>query len=295
MRAGLLTFKVPAMPKVSALLPIYNTDPAHLREAIDSVLAQTFTDFELLILDDCSTNEAPREVVSSYVDSRIIFMRNEKNLGIAGSRNKLIELSQGEYLAVIDHDDISLPKRFELQAAFLDEHPEVGVLGAALEKFPRRRVLSLPLHNDGIEELLMYQSAVEHPVSMIRKSVLTGPGLQYEAEFSPAEDYRLWTRLLGKTRFANLPDILLRYRSHHKNTTHTIPQTMHLRVDLTACLARREHPEIWVRAQRNMIFETRYKLFGAVPFMRARERENRKKYYLFGFLPLFTSKRNKKK
>lgn len=279
------------MPKVSVLLPTYNTSPAHLRECLDSILAQTFADFELLVLDDCSTETGVAELIASYSDSRIRFMRNEKNLGISATRNKLLDMAQGAYLAVTDHDDISLPRRFELQAAFLDKHPEVGVVGAALEKFPRRRILTLPPDNDEIENLLMYKSAVEHPVSMIRKSVLTDAGLLYEEEFSPAEDYRLWTRLLGKTRFANLPDILLRYRSHHANTTHSIPQKMHLRVDLAACLARRGHPEIWVRAKRNVVFETEVKLFRALPFMRVIEQGNRKKYYLFGILPLFTSKR----
>ena len=105
------------MPRVSVLLPVYNTRPEHLREAIDSILAQTFADFELLILNDCSTNADVEEVVKSYTDPRIVYAVNERNLGISPSRNRLLDMAQGEYLAVMDHDDISLPERFEKQVA----------------------------------------------------------------------------------------------------------------------------------------------------------------------------------
>ena len=117
------------MPRVSVLLPVYNTRPEHLREAIDSILAQTFADFELLILNDCSTNTDVEEVVKSYTDPRIVYAVNERNLGISPSRNRLLDMAQGEYLAVMDHDDISLPERFEKQVAFLDAHPDVGIVG----------------------------------------------------------------------------------------------------------------------------------------------------------------------
>ena len=108
------------MPRISVLMPVYNTRPEHLREAINSILAQTFTDFEFLILNDCSTDPAVEEVVKSYDDPRIIYAVNEHNLGISGSRNKLLDMAKGEYLAVMDHDDVSLPERLEKQAAFLD-------------------------------------------------------------------------------------------------------------------------------------------------------------------------------
>ena len=101
------------IPKVSVLMPVYNTQSEHLHEAIDSILAQTFRDFEFLILNDCSTDPQVEEVVKSYSDPRIVYAVNERNLGISGARNRLLDMAQGEYLVVMDHDDISLPERFE--------------------------------------------------------------------------------------------------------------------------------------------------------------------------------------
>ena len=102
------------MPKVSVLMPVYKTDENYLREAIESILSQTFEDFEFLILDDCPEDDR-EEIIKSYKDKRIKYSKNETNLGITRSRNKLIDMAKGEYLAVFDHDDISLPERFQKQ------------------------------------------------------------------------------------------------------------------------------------------------------------------------------------
>ena len=111
------------MVKVSVLMPVYKTNEKFLREAIESILGQTFSDFEFLILDDCPEDDR-ESIVKSYDDKRIKYIKNEKNLGITPSRNKLIDMAEGEYLAVFDHDDISLPERFQKQVEFLDNHPE---------------------------------------------------------------------------------------------------------------------------------------------------------------------------
>ncbi len=103
-------------PKVSVLMPLYKTNEAYLREAIDSVLNQTYTDFELILLDDCPT-DTREHVVCTYNDERIRYLKNERNLGITPSRNKLLDLARGEYIAVMDHDDISHPERFAKQVA----------------------------------------------------------------------------------------------------------------------------------------------------------------------------------
>ena len=126
------------MPKISVLLPVYNTAEDYLRECIDGILGQTFSDFELIIVNDASTDANVERVVKSYEDSRIRYYVNEKNLGISETRNKLIDLAQGEYLAVHDHDDVSLPERFAKQVAYLDMHPEIGVLGTAHIEIPKK-------------------------------------------------------------------------------------------------------------------------------------------------------------
>ena len=129
------------MTKISVLMPVYNTPENYLREAVESILAQTCADFEFLILNDASTDDNVEKVINSYDDKRIRYWQNDRNLGISLSRNKLIGLSRGEYLAVFDHDDVSLPERLEKQAAFLDAHPEVGVVAAGTG-FSARKIRS---------------------------------------------------------------------------------------------------------------------------------------------------------
>ena len=106
------------MPLISVLLPLYNTREEYLRACMDGILGQTFDDFEVVIVNDCSPDPNVARVVRSYSDPRIRYYENERNLGISETRNRLIELASGEFLAVHDHDDVSLPERFERQVAF---------------------------------------------------------------------------------------------------------------------------------------------------------------------------------
>lgn len=205
-------------PIVSVLMPIYKTPEKYLRDAIQSILNQTFADFEFLILDDCPEQDVEK-IIKSYKDKRIIYAKNPYNLGISAARNKLIDMAKGSYLAVMDHDDIAMPERFEKQVEFLDLHPDVGVVGTWYERFPHKKTKKMYIINSQIERDLMYNCSILHPSAMIRKSVLLENHIRYEAEFSPAEDYRLWTRLIGKTKFANIPEVLQKYRDHENNTS----------------------------------------------------------------------------
>ena len=209
------------MPRVSILMPVYNTRQEYLREAIDSLLAQTFTDFEFLILNDASTDPQVEEVVKSYTDPRIVYAVNEHNLGISGARNRLLEMAQGEYLAVMDHDDISLPERLEKEVTFLDAHPEVGVVGSLVEKIDDGHVKPLPADDTAIKKMLMIHCNFSHSSSMIRRSVLESNHIRYETLFSPAEDYALFARLIPVTQFAIIQEPLFRYRAWTGNTSHT--------------------------------------------------------------------------
>ena len=203
------------MTKISVLMPVYNTPENYLREAVESILAQTCADFEFLILNDASTDDNVEKVINSYDDKRIRYWQNDRNLGISLSRNKLIGLSRGEYLAVFDHDDVSLPERLEKQAAFLDAHPEVGVVGCWYRILgTENKVSRFPAEDAEIKEIMVNSCCICHPASMIRRSVLVEHNIGYESDYTPAEDYALWCRLLSKTRFANLPEVLFAYRNH---------------------------------------------------------------------------------
>ena len=244
--------------KVSVLMPIYRTKESYLRTAIESILNQTFTDFEFLILDDCPFDDR-EEIVKSYIDPRIIYLKNETNLGITPSRNKLIELAKGEYLAVMDHDDISLPMRFEKQVAYLDAHPNVGVVGCLTKTFPYRLDLCHPEKDEEIKMALTYRCAILHPASMMRKSVLMDNNIRYEKRYSPSEDYCMWIRLMDCTDFYNIQEILFRYRYYKNNTTHRQINKMDAVAEELFCIVQKKHPKLYAKASKK---KYRWSFFG---------------------------------
>lgn len=276
------------MPRVSVLMPVYNTKPEHLREAIDSILAQTFEDFEFLILNDCSPNADVEEVVKSYTDPRIVYAVNEHNLGISGTRNRLLDMAKGEYLAVMDHDDISLPERFAKQVAFLDAHPEVGVVGCQVWNKVSQSDRHLPNKNVDIKKDMMFSCALCHPAIMIRASVLKKFGIRYEELFTPAEDYALFCRLMRHTNFANLPEILFEYRDWEENTSRLQNTAMASATLGIEYFVRKENPEIWAMAQYHIKRKERIRILGIpIHIIRTHQREVWK---LFGVFPILKRK-----
>ena len=214
------------MPKVSVCLAVYKTDPSYLRECIESILDQTYSDFEFLIVDDCPEDKECEKIIKSYTDDRIKYYRNEKNLGISGTRNRLLGLATGEYIAVMDHDDISLPKRFEKQVAYLDAHPECGVVGSWYKKIPDGKIKKKKEHNGQIVRALKNSCSILHPASMIRKQIFDDNEIYYKGEYTPSEDYALWFDLIGKTKFYNLQEVLFEYRDHSHNASKEHAQQM---------------------------------------------------------------------
>lgn len=268
------------MPKISVLMPVYKTNEKYLREAIESILSQTYTDFEFLILDDCP-EDTREDIVLSYKDNRIKYFKNDVNLGITPSRNKLIDLAQGEYLAVMDHDDIALSDRFSEEVNILDTCPEIGVVGALYIRFPKiKKASKLPENSKDIEEYLMEGCAVFHPSAMIRASVLKENGIRYEENFTPAEDYALWARLIGKTKFYNIQKILMKYRWHETNTSKLQDDKRLKSVDKIYEFLKNEQPALWEKVHQNNVYIVRGKLFGLVPVFKIKQLSNKKPKYL---------------
>ena len=207
-------------PKVTVLMPVYNGEK-YLREAIDSILSQTFTDFEFLIINDGSTDRSV-EFIKSYPDPRIRLVHNETNLGLIPSLNKGVDLSQGEYIARMDCDDISLPQRLEKQVNFMDTHREVGVCGTWAKVIDINnnvvRNYKTPA-GDMAGKLCWWPSVFVHPTCMMRRELLKM--IRYSSDYPHAEDYDLWLRLCNKTGFFNLNQFLLLYRVHAENVTAT--------------------------------------------------------------------------
>jgi len=208
------------MPKISVILPVYNVKEEYLRESIESVLNQTFSDFEFIIIDDNSTNNA-EEVILSYKDSRIIYVKNETNIGLTATLNNGFKLAKGDYIARMDSDDISLPQRFEKQLLFMDAHLDIGVLGTFVEMIPQRKIVIRPTEHDEIVKCLLFMyCALFHPTIFIRASEIEKFNIVYNSKNDKcAEDYELWLSLINKVKFANLPEILLSYRQHNESIT----------------------------------------------------------------------------
>lgn len=279
------------MPKISVLMPVYKANEEYLREAIESILNQTFNDFEFLIIDDCpdDTREA---IVKSYSDKRIRYSKNDKNLGITHTRNKLIDMARGEYLAVMDHDDISLPTRFEKQVKYLDEHQDVGVVSSNIKFLIKNQISKHPIDSHNIKVALMQECIMHHPASMIRKSVLINNNIRYEERFSPSEDYALWCRLIPFTNFHNIPEVLFYYRDHAENTTHKQKSKMRKTALSIRSFVQVAHPvlykEFLSRGTRTKIT----RLFGFIPVWSTTAKAGKTTFYLFGKILLFTTKEN---
>lgn len=283
-----MTIGVMIMAKVSVLMPVYNTPEEYLRPAIESILVQTYQDFEFVILNDASPDENVEKIVKSYSDKRIRYYKNDVNRGISFSRNRLIELAKGEYLAVFDHDDISFPNRLEKEVAFLDSHSDVGVVGSWYQAFEKDKVRKFPTDDAAIKRGLMNGCVVSHTSAMIRKSVLVDNHIIYEEAFSPAEDYALWCRLLPKTNFANIPEALVVYRYHTNNTSHKQCYKMTLATYGILDFVRKENPALWEMAKSLRGKKYKVKLFNFIPFFEICSEADVLSCKLFGFLPLLS-------
>ncbi|ABE53092.1 glycosyltransferase family 2 protein [Methanococcoides burtonii] len=209
--------------KISVVMPAYNAE-AYLKDSIESILDQTYTDFEFIIVDDASTDNS-HEIIEEYSkkDKRIVVLRNEINLGIAETRTKGTKYSKGKYIAVSDADDISILTRLEKQYNYLEEHKDCGVVGGFIELFDSdtSKIIGVRKYYEddaNLRKRLFLYCPVAQPVCMMRKEVFETLGY-YDPKYPPAEDLDLWFRIGTKYKFANIQEILLKYRVHKKSAT----------------------------------------------------------------------------
>ena len=204
------------IPRVSVVMPVYNGE-RYLDEAVESILNQTFHDFEFIIVDDGSLDSTPR-LLASYEarDPRVVIHRFAHNKGLPSTLNFGIHQARGEYIARMDADDVSLPEKLEEQVGFMDMHPEVGICSTGAELIGEKRSKKWQHHisHDAIHARMLFVNAIAHPTVMLRASTLQKHALEYDPNVRYAQDYELWSRAITKTRFANLAHILLKYRIH---------------------------------------------------------------------------------
>lgn len=212
-------------------MPVFN-GASFVGEAIQSILAQTFRDFEFLIINDGSTDRSV-DIINAFNDSRIRLIHNELNLGLIDTLNKGLQLARGEYIARMDADDISLPVRLERQIAYLDSNIEVGVCGTGIRYFGADDAVWLPPEKDSeIRSLLIFNSTFAHPTVVFRKSYLDKNHLRYNPENVHAEDYGLWVASARYMKFANINEILLLYRLHETSASRSNQSAQQKSADL---------------------------------------------------------------
>jgi glycosyltransferase involved in cell wall biosynthesis len=216
---------IPESPAVTVLMTVYNGLP-YVREAIDSILGQTFGDFEFLIIDDAST-DASVDCVRFYRDPRIRLECNNCNMRQVGSLNRGLGLARGRYVARMDQDDVSLPTRLEKQVAFLEQRPDIDVIGTWADKIDAhghiigRHRASVTDYGEFVGQLSLGQCGILHPSTLFRRHVVVDAG-SYDASFAPAEDYELWVRLALRRHAAyNIPEVLFLNRTHREQQTVT--------------------------------------------------------------------------
>jgi glycosyltransferase involved in cell wall biosynthesis len=205
-------------------MPVLNEEQ-YLTASIQSVLNQTFTDFELLIISEHGTSEESLRIIRAYRDDRIRHIHNSVKMGLARSRNVGVTNAKGRYIAVFDADDVNLPSRFEKQVKFLDAHPEVGVLGSRYDIIDEEgRIIERPkppLEWSLIKwRLLLGDCPLAHSSVMVQRGVYAQLG-GYNPDLPYVEDYELWVRALKVTKIANMPETLLRHRRHRTSVSYT--------------------------------------------------------------------------
>jgi glycosyltransferase involved in cell wall biosynthesis len=206
-------------PKITVLMPVYNGD-RYLTEAIESILKQTFSNFEFLIINDGSKDRSI-EIIRSFTDPRIRLIENEKNIGLIKTLNKGIDLSRGEYIVRMDQDDVSLPNRLTKQVFFMDTHQRVGVCGTWYKTIGGGKsiVARYATDQDVIYCALLFNSTLAHPTVIMRRKYFQDNNLYYDPSYIHAEDYELWTKASKYFEISCISEVLLLYRVHPGQTT----------------------------------------------------------------------------
>ncbi len=208
-------------PLVSVVMSVYNSEK-YLKEAIESILNQTYTNFEFIIVNDGSTDSS-LDIIQEYMkkDERIVLISRD-NKGLPYSLNEGIEKAKGRYIARMDADDISLPARLEEQVEFMEKNENIGIFGTWAEVFgenKKTKLLKHPVAHDELKVKLLFSVCFAHPTVMIRKYILDKYNLKYNLDYLNAQDYELWSQISEVNMMANIPKILLKYRISENSIT----------------------------------------------------------------------------
>lgn len=198
-------------PQISVVMPVYNQEK-YLKESIDSILNQTFTDFEFIIVDDQSTDSSWK-IIQEYADkdSRIIAVKNTGKKGCYPARNCGHRLAKGKYIAVMDSDDIALPERLQKQFDFMEQNPDVDICGSWIKTLGKNNeIIKMPTTHEEIRDTTFFSCSMIHPTVLFRKK----EHILYSEDLSCSLDYDMWCKKTNNSKFANISEVLLIYRIH---------------------------------------------------------------------------------
>ena len=229
-------------PTLSILMPVYKTS-SYLQEAVDSVLSQRFSDFELIVLNDCSPDNA-EEILDRYDDPRIVRYLGTQNLGLANVLNIGMDMAKGKYIARMDSDDISLPERFETQVDYLESHPDIDLCSCGMKLFGAKDGAWVRESNPEMVKITaLFFSPILHASSVWRKDAFDRCGLRFKQEMVPAEDYDLWCRALVQgVKMVNLPECLYLYRIRPDQATQNTERTSNKEIEVRKDFLRVVYP-----------------------------------------------------
>jgi len=206
-------------PIISVILPVYNAEK-FVYQAIDSILKQSFTNFELIIINDGSSDRS-NEIINGFTDERIKLIQNKKNLGLIGTLNKGFSLAEGDYIARMDADDISMPNRFEKQLNYLLSNPDIDIIGSNYCTFGfENNTVSTPSSHEQIKVEILFNNCICHPSVIFRAEALQENNITYNSEFLHTEDWNMWFEAIRNNLIIkNIDEVLLNYRLEGQNIT----------------------------------------------------------------------------
>lgn len=238
-------------PLVTVLMPVYNGE-SYLCEAIESILQQSYTNFEFLILNDGSSDRS-EEIIRSYTDSRIRLINNATNMQLIATLNRGLDQAQGKYIVRMDADDISLPQRIERQVEWLEKNPEYGLVGSWFEDFNGTdtiRTIKYSSDDTHIRIRHLYQTHIAHPTAVLRKSVIDKHNLRFDPDFVHGEDYAFWVQMSAYCKLSNYPEMLVRKRDHPQNVSNKYAQ---IQSDTCARVKQEQFRQMGLGVSRNEI------------------------------------------
>ena len=267
------------IPRISVLMPAYNSEQ-YIAEAIESILNQTFTDFEFIIINDGSTDNTAK-IVKEYAkkDKRIKFIDNEQNQGFIATLNQCLDIATGKYVAKMDSDDISLPDRFSAQVEFLDSNPDYGMCGAGYETFGVKRYTVLNPEYVGVLDFLR---GCITTIFMARRDIIEQNHLRFNKEYFAAEDYDFYVRFVRVSKIYNIQRVLYKYRLHQSSASHTqatiqYNNTQKIKQELLDSLTSDNNLKQVIK---NFYASKTYRFLG-FPILKIKYTQNKRCYYLF--------------